>query len=143
LFYINLGNKEYRIFVEPSREYGELNIHIGFERFNGKQWFMRGITNDLKPKEILSLFSTLKQIITENNPDSVFMLSRDEPEKITRYWGMLQKMNLKGYECVRNDDLTVILYKKGSKVQKDIKPGFWDLVEKSFLYKNTKQFGEK
>lgn len=88
LYYFDIENKEYRIFIEKI----ESNIHFGFERLINNKWVINGVTNDLSQKDILTLFGTVKHIILMEKFKTL-NVSTNEMKKYSLYKRMLEKLS--------------------------------------------------
>lgn len=104
LYYLNVNNKEYRIFIERS----DKSLHIGFER-NLNGWEVTPITNDLTIKEIMGLFGTIKIIIENQTFDSIW-IETDNAKKHQLYFNMMSKLNKDLKFSISRDDKSVLLY---------------------------------
>jgi len=89
LFYFDVNNKKYRIFVENI----DNHLHVGFERYfdNKEIWDIDGTSKDLKQKEVLTLFGTIKSIILQYKFVSISVSTR-EYKKHGLYRRMMDKL---------------------------------------------------
>ena len=88
LYYINVNNKKYRIFIENNKN----NLHVGFERYKNNKWVTQKETHDLSTKEILGLFGTIKKLVKNQKMKSLTVFSK-EIQKNRIYIKMIQKLN--------------------------------------------------
>lgn len=89
LYYIDVNGKDYRIFIERSKE----ALHIGFERFYDNIWDVQTVTNDLSAKEVLGIFGTIKQILLRQKFNSVYVHTRNS-KKAMLYRRLLYKLGV-------------------------------------------------
>ena len=106
LFYIDVNDKEYRIFVEEV----DKELHIGFERKIDNNFKLTPITNDLSTKEILGLFGTILRILKGRNFTAVF-IETDNAKKNQMYFNMMTKLNRELKFNFSRNDTSILLYK--------------------------------
>lgn len=110
LYYIDMPNKFYRIFVETNVDKYGVHLHIGFEREINNKWDIIPLTDDLGTKEILGLFGTIKKILLDLKFNSVYM-ETDNPKKLQLYHNMAVKLNRElKFKHLTRDDRSITIY---------------------------------
>ena len=105
LFYININDKEYRIFIEAV----DKELHIGFERKIGNNFEVTPITDDLSTKEVLGLFGTILRILKNRDFTAVF-IETDNAKKNQLYFNIMTKLNRELKFNFARDDNSILLY---------------------------------
>lgn len=114
LYYVNIQDKKYRIFVEEQDKI----LHIGFERLINGNWTISTITNDLNTKEVLGLFGTILKILKNMQFNGIYIETEDS-KKGQLYFNIVTKMNrdLK-MVLTRNDHCIMLIKDKDVKINK-------------------------
>lgn len=104
--FFSINNKTFFIEIEENLMYSI--IHVVFGRYENKKQFF-GVYNDLTPKEVLSVFSTIYKEVKRFATKEVIYFSSVEPDKLSIYKKMTKKLISKDrVMIVDKDDITIV-----------------------------------
>lgn len=125
-YYVEMGKHQYRILVFEVVPYG-YPVEIGFERLTPKGWKTLGKYGDIPMKDLLALFGTIQNIVSQNSYDQlVFGVDEEEEEevqnrKIKIYVKMIRKFQKdKKYSIVQIQRDHIIIARDKSSFEKYI-----------------------
>ena len=114
-YYINVNNKNYKIFIERVDE----DLHLGFERELNGSWIIDDLTNDLSTEEVLGLLGTMRYILVDIiklNFNSLTVFTNDI-RKNQMYFNIFRKLNKDNIFKQSRDDSSIMLYKDYTKTK--------------------------
>ena len=114
-YYINVNNKNYKIFIERVDE----DLHLGFERELNVSWIIDDLTNDLSTEEVLGLLGTMRYILVDIiklNFNSLTVFTNDI-RKNQMYFNIFRKLNKDNIFKQSRDDSSIMLYKDYTKTK--------------------------
>lgn len=94
LFHFKINKESYRIFIEKSAYYSNINkeVQIGFEWFDGTKYTSEGLIGKLSTKEVMGLFGTVKKIIQNKKFDRIY-IGTNNVDKFRLYLKICTKLS--------------------------------------------------